>query len=310
MTIKKIRNFTIFGKNFGLYGYLPSLIFTKNVNVHLLENYKDALEKRDELLPFIKKIIWYENENDLMRSIDSCVIAVPPSSQNIILEKIIKFDNIKNIILEKPPASNPAKAKELLIQIKRYNLNVNFSFSFLYCKWYQRIKKLILESRKPLYIEWNFKAYHFSKNQFNWKRDHYQGGGPLRFYGIHLLSVIADIGSQHCSSSKLIKDDFDFQSKWESEFKLDSGMIISLILNSNNEKKLFEIGSKEGDTKLPFLKIEDPFIQEEKIDNHDIKLNILKKLINQSNKLDQTKINYYENLVNLWGACESKITYE
>jgi len=48
------------------------------------------------------------------------------------------------------------------------------------------------------------KADHFKNNKDNWKRDHKQGGGPLRFYGIHLIAVLAELG--YTSSRQSLDD--------------------------------------------------------------------------------------------------------
>ena len=46
-------------------------------------------------------------------------------------------------------------------------------------------------------------AHHFSANLDTWKRRHESGGAVLRFYGIHLLALLADKGYRTVKDSAL-----------------------------------------------------------------------------------------------------------
>ena len=105
----------------------------KDTVVHLPENYKEILIKRKELSKFVEKIIWYEDEEELFKSIEYLVIAVPPESQFLILKNNFNYKNIKNYLLEKPPAKDPLEAKYLVELMKSQTLFFNLIF-FLNCQ--------------------------------------------------------------------------------------------------------------------------------------------------------------------------------
>ena len=47
-------------------------------------------------------------------------------------------------------------------------------------------------------------AHHFSENLDNWKSEHAQGGGVIRFYGIHLIALLAELGYTDVNESFVI----------------------------------------------------------------------------------------------------------
>ena len=52
--------YTIIGKGFGLYGYLPAIIMN-NSNLVLSNEYKFNIQKRKDINQYINKIKWTQN---------------------------------------------------------------------------------------------------------------------------------------------------------------------------------------------------------------------------------------------------------
>ncbi|MDC3116721.1 hypothetical protein OA529_03465, partial [Alphaproteobacteria bacterium] len=78
--------YTIFGKGFGLYGYLPAICLN-NSELILPKNYKKTLDKRKDIYRFSDKIIWSNNFIDCLIKSDKVILAIPPKEQfNFILE--------------------------------------------------------------------------------------------------------------------------------------------------------------------------------------------------------------------------------
>ena len=78
-----------------------------------------------------------------------------------------------------------------MIQYKK-KINYSIGFLFEYVNWYKLIKKnLQSKGKNDISIEWNI------KNNINslrsWKYDYKQGGGLLRYYGIHFIKLLLNI---------------------------------------------------------------------------------------------------------------------
>ena len=68
-------------------------------------------------------------------------------------------------------------------------------------------KKLLSVNLKcKLNLNWEFMAHHYINNLDTWKNKHSHGGGALRFYGIHVIALLAYVGYNNIIKSKLSLD--------------------------------------------------------------------------------------------------------
>ena len=70
--------------------------------------------------------------------------------------------------------------------------------------WFAPTAFALLVNESNVRIGWNFQAAHFRSNSpESWKANSQNGGGALRFYGIHLLACAAELGYQTVCSAAM-----------------------------------------------------------------------------------------------------------
>ncbi len=309
----------IIGSGFGIYGYLPAVLL-EDKNVYLLEKVKHNFLLRSELAQFYSRIYWINDIECFLNQIDTLIIAVPPLHQSEIINKILDFPNIKNIIIEKPLAPSPEESINILNKLKDLNKNFRIGYSFLYTPWYESLNNIFTNRKMDeiydLSIVWNFKAHHYKNNLFNWKRYCSQGGGVIRFYGIQFIAVLGFLRFNEIVESKVIgisKDDISF---WESITKDFFGNVCHLLIDTDCSEEKFEIILREktkGLRTLCSLKANSPFDNYENISQDiDNRVAILNKLYIDFKKihLDEDKFNQYQSINYMWALFEKHSSFK
>lgn len=282
-------NTLIKGSGFGLYGYLPA-IYSFSKTIYLEKKYKKILKKRSELTKYSGKVKWFSKISDL-KKINIVVIAQRPNDQIASLKKLIKLrKNFKHIFLEKPFGKSPTQSLELLKILQKNKLKFSFGFLFKFLKWYKVLNTKT--SNDQIRFVWHIKKNNLNKK---WKYDKLQGGGLLRYYGIHIIDLIYDL------KFNIIKKNLISENKWNSEFvdKNKNHIIIDLKFSKKDEFYIIYNKKKISDFKNPFLASIKPQLI-------DPRIVILKKYI--KNNLKKKKINYkYSlNLIHFWKKIENE----
>lgn len=188
----------IIGGGFGLYGWLPAVAtHYPNEKILIAERYKQKFFNIPELHIYYDRIEWIKTPRDIIfKGPSTLILAIPPKSVEYYLHSILNSKTIKTLIVEKPICETPKKSKDFIEQIKTKGIDVISPFLFIFSEWFGDLNYYIhlKDADEVITIDWSFKADHFKFDKNNWKRDHNQGGGPLRFYGIHLIAVLAELG--------------------------------------------------------------------------------------------------------------------
>lgn len=247
----------ILGGGFGLYGYLPAAATLLQQPVLLLNKYKPIIDSRQELLSFKEQIIWLESEKELIQTADSLVISRRPIDQEALISECLAQTNLKRIMFEKPLGTSPQKAQKILDQVVNSDKYCSVGFTFRFTNWAMQLKEKLLNGEfsehESINLSWHFMADHFSRNLETWKIDHAQGGGAIRFYGVHVIALLAEWGYDQVVSSCVETQNFkqNFYN-WNASFRgeglptflvnLDSRSIYSFFkVNLRNDKyALFE----------------------------------------------------------------------
>ena len=189
-------------------------------------------------------------------------------------------NNIKDLIpllkkFIKKNISNPEN------YIKFNDLNFNFNN--------QSFKHLELE------ISWNFHAHHY-KNEINtWKRNPLQGGGAFKFYGTHLVYLLANIGKWN--SVKM--ESFRYSLEDEYMFLISGNNKTNKFNISCNscsvDKTIFDVNVKSSGKVIYHCNLEDPLFRNSSIREQDSRIPMLRELINSIN----SEKDYYELYSNL-----------
>jgi hypothetical protein len=178
----------ILGGGFGLYGYLPAAL-EANWQVSTLERYRNFLNNRAELLELVNQITFVQEESLDLDSYHSVVVARNPMRQFEFVQETSDFKG--HYFLEKPIGATLDLSLALLKILQTRESSFSIGYLFRYQDWYRKI----VSSRHEEYalsIDWKIPRVEKS----SWKNDESFGGGLLSYYGIHLLSLIVELGVQ------------------------------------------------------------------------------------------------------------------
>ena len=296
--------FTIFGSGFGLYGYLPAIIYGLKEGVCLPEKYIDTIRNRPDLKQLEDKIIWVEDEATAIRLADKVVISVNPGSQVDIVRKCLCLNFSGCFFLEKPLARSPKEAESLLGLLESHEADYFIGYSFLYLEILQDILKN-RNIENTIQIEWKFMAHHFANNLNNWKRRTDEGGGVLRFYGIHLIALLTVLDYSQVVSSKLVGDKLEEPSIWEAEFSHSEAENCKIIVDSRSEEDCFIV---KLDSEV-VLNLADPFdLNDLLVSGVDRRFSLLVNFLKDIKGL-KSKFFLYKSINQMWSLIEKNTTY-
>ena len=305
----------ILGGGFGLYGYLPAAAALLQEPVLLLNKYKPIIESRQELLNFKDQIIWLESEEELIQTADSLVISRRPFDQEALVSKCLVQTNLKRIMFEKPLASTPEKAQKILDQVAKSDKHCSVDFTFRFTNWAMQLKEKLLNSEfsehESINLSWHFMADHFSRNVESWKMDHAQGGGAIRFYGIHVIALLAEWGyDQVVSSSVETQNSQHGFYNWNASFR-GAGLPTFLVnIDSKSNSSCFKVNLRNNDQALfegvsPF----DPVLNNLTVNEQDTRCIYLTDALQELFELLKTYPIRIEDCIKLWHLVEAKTNY-
>lgn len=293
--------YTIIGKGFGLYGYLPAIIMNGS-DLILSDEYKSNIQKRGDINKFINSIQWTKSIKEAIYLSDDIILAIPPKEQFKFLLENEKLISDKTIFLEKPIACSPKQSSILLKFLEEKKIKFNVNYSFIYLDWFKKLYNKInsLSSNFNIKINWEFKAHFIKTNVTNWKSDSQSGGGIIRFYGIHLIAILTALEYENYKIIKLKNNTKTIIFKIINVNKPEIEILINI--DSTIDKFAIDIYEDSPKNKRTFVDIKDPF---EKQNKKLIKLdrrvqNIRDYLIEKNNSIQN--LNFNKKVVKLW--CE------
>lgn len=298
--------FTIAGGGFGIYGYLPAIVKLEG-EIILPERYRLTVDSRPELHSYRDAILWCESFEAAVSMADSVVLAVTPTSQTQITPSLLKQKHINRLILEKPLSTDPEKARDLLASLQLSQVNYRVGYTFLHTPWFNLIKSNQLQHYSSISIHWRFRANHFKTTSSTWKKLHSQGGGPLRFYGIHLISVLSFLGFTQAVASTLRGATPDEPEEWEAVFQNRNGTQCDICLHTNTAENSFAItGQTESHNRETIFSSASPFNQTNQLSNEDNRICTLEQIL-RSFQMEQAAFSdLYLSSVQLWSLVEAK----
>ena len=176
----------ILGGGFGLYGYMPAALINE-IEVTTLDRYKEFLINRAELKDLVYRLN-FVSENDFeFKVYDGVVIARTPAQQFAILNSNSTYGG--HFFLEKPLGINTESHAEILRILENNKTSFSVGYLFRYQDWYLQLISA-MESDSYINIKWNIPR----NSPLSWKESSALGGGLLSFFGIHILSLIVDLG--------------------------------------------------------------------------------------------------------------------
>jgi hypothetical protein len=188
---------------------------------------------------------------------DAIVIARTPQQQIDFVRSNSSFGG--HFFLEKPLGNSVKSTSELLDVLQSRKSSFSVAYLFEYQEWYRSIASQKL-SECSVNIDWRITP---SRNQ-NWKKLIDAGGGILSYYGVHLLSLIADCEYDSQSLQIINGEDFLRIRSENASRQLDFKLIVDDVAGFEiNLKSLTEIYHWSGAS--PFGMVPTPGIPDPRI---------------------------------------------
>ena len=314
--MKKIAS--ILGSGFGLYGYLPALIDIGVKKIILPSRYRAKFSLRSELSIFLNNIEWVQDEDEAIRSADTVVIALKPDLQVHWASKCLKLKNIKRLILEKPMANTPDISQSFLEEIISARKILRIGYVFRYTFWGKALIQTInkredLRGLGKIRITWFFLANHFKNNTKIWKRYNSEGGGAIRFYGIHLIALLAELGYTKVLSSKGFGIEYEEVSQWKATFSGQSLPECEVLINTIAKVNRFSIERLVGSRTILTVSQSDPFDglnDSMSCTGIDVRVEPLSQLCHTLWGDSESYVEKYKATINLWRMVEICFKFE
>lgn len=295
----------ILGSGFGLYGYLPALVGL-GCAVVLPQRYRAVLEDRNELADFARVVEWVADEGAALDRAEAVVLARRPADQAGMMADILRRPHLQRLLLEKPLAPDPEEAERLQAALQASGKLFRTGYILGFTDWGQRLiaQSRDSQARGDLAIRWSFRAHHYATGRHNWKRAHAEGGGALRFYGIQLIAIAAEMGFDRALRSTITAAPPGEVESWSASLADKAGRRCELSIDSHTEPNCFEITSPAmGGTQ----QLDNPFagtIAEEA----DRRVPLLSSMCAEMLSSAQPALPHHLQTVALWQAIEATTT--
>lgn len=297
----------ILGSGFGLYGYLPALVKHCGQRVVIPERYRAKFMARNELADCARQVRWVADEQAALTCASGAVLALCPAQQTRWLGECIQQAQLEFLILEKPLATDPGTALTWLNRLRDSGKTIRIAYLFRYLAWAQMLQKRLLHVElEKLTIQWQFMAHHFRNDLQNWKRDHRQGGGALRFYGIHLIALLAEFGYQTTNWS-ITQRTFPYEfGRWRAEFSGPGLPECNIEVDTGSSERTFTLTCNASSGQVQHID-DDPFELRSHVQvtgEIDRRVSVLAEFCKSAWTLADNPGEMYERVVRLWQSVE------
>ena len=296
---------TIIGSGFGIYGYLPALAEVTDDALFLPERYREKLLLRPELSHLEHRVTWITNDHEIFEQVDSIILAVPPNIQQQKILELINYEKIQHFLLEKPVAASPSASQNVLELLKSRGKDVRIGYTFFYAKWFDGFRFPFAHNASKVTFNWSFRAHHFSNQIDTWKSKHSLGGGPLRFYGIHLLALASSLGFDAVDYSVLKPDETDEPTCWHAMLLGPELPPCELNVHTNSDEMKFQVNAVLDGKQKILIDLSQPFALERE-SSLDIRVGALTRLLGEVNKSTVNSFEIYERVNTLWKMVEAR----
>ena len=248
----------VLGSGFGLYGYVPALI-ELGEHVVLPLRYRGELCARQDVCRLEHQIEWAADDATVIARSSSLVIVRRPVDQAEIVFRALNEKMADSFLLEKPLAPTPLEAEALLRRLKAEEKRVRIGYTFRFASWASDLKRSVSEgSHGELRIVWLFRAHHYANQIETWKRRPSQGGGALRFFGIHLIALLSELGYSKVLHSRTHGRGDDDAVDWSAGFSGTGLPPCFVLVDTDRSEPTFDI-SRDSRTGSFALHLRDPF---------------------------------------------------
>jgi predicted dehydrogenase len=270
----------ILGSGFGLYGYLPAVL-DLGEQVVMPVRYREKLLSRADVRHLDPRVEWAPGgDEEIFATATALIIARRPADQVRAVQSALMAASIKRLLLEKPLAPSPEAAAGILDSLEKAGRSVRIGFTFNGTAWAEPLAVWIAGTAPgaTLKIAWQFQAHHYMNSIQNWKRRASEGGGALRFYGIQLVGLLAELGYDAVLASELESDGPDDAARWTATITGPGRPSCRLAVDSRNSEALFAITGESLARSSFELRLCDPFEEAPVTEARDRRVALLSRL--------------------------------
>lgn len=305
------RSIGILGGGFGLYGYLPAAVQHGARVILLPERTRARFALRPELQRFSSTIRWLPEETILQQA-EMLIVARRPIDNAEIVAAWAGAQNkstARELVLEKPLSVTPADARNLLEAVVQHRVDLKTGFTFRWTTWGRHWLALLqartaAASRSTWHVRWFFLAHHYAHGLSNWKRFHAMGGGALRFFGIHLIALLAEAGCNEVIDSTLIHQPDGDAPRWRATLRGPHHQEVTVDVDACSSSTTFEVRRDDGmivhDGRDPF----DPPLPQMPWSDVDRRCGLLTELLDEQALVGDQRATRIATATNLWDKVE------
>jgi predicted dehydrogenase len=297
----------VLGGGFGLYGYLPALAARPETSILLPSRYRERLAARAELRGLIERVTWVADEEHQLGEADAVVIARRPGDQLALARRALAFANVDRLLLEKPVAPDPDTALDLWRLAEASGKLIRTGHNFHLTDWAAALARDSVEAGS-LAIEWRFKAHHYAARLDNWKRQIDEGGGALRFFGIHLLALAAALRFEDVVASRIAAARRGEAETWQALLGAANGARLRIEVDSNAEAPLFNVSATTAGGSRVLAALRDPFESSLGLAGYDRRTGILATLLDEFLTSRTLVLDRDRRTIALWQRVEDATT--
>jgi predicted dehydrogenase len=298
----------ILGSGFGLYGYLPAVL-DLGAQVAMPVRYREKLLSREDVRHLDPRVEWAPGgDEEIFATVTALIIARRPADQVRAVRSALTATSIKRLLLEKPVAPSPEVAAGILDCLEKAGRSIRIGFTFSGTAWAQALSIWMGDAtpRATLDIAWQFQAHHYTNAIQNWKRRVSEGGGALRFYGIQLLGLLAELGYDAVLTSELGSDGPDDAARWTATVTGPGRPSCRLAVDSRNSEALFAVTGERSPGSAFQLRLRDPF-QEARVEGaRDRRVTLLSRLCKSLLREASGTPDWCRRSVDLWQDAETR----
>lgn len=298
--------FTVAGGGFGLYGYVPALLAWSGDPVVLPDVYRSKMERRAELRPSMSRIRWVESREAAYAAASGLVIATPPNVQSDIVRQVLARYDVQALVLEKPVATTPDSAAATLRTIAEAGKRTRVGYTLLFTHWCTALAWPVAGQCAGVSIEWTFLAHHFAHGLDVWKRRVDDGGGVLRFYGVHLIALLASRGYDTVLASTTSGTKVTEPERWQAQFAGSGLPPCAVTVDSRAQRTRFRIVPEPLDAHRALVDLPSPVVESGAPGPAgDPRVPALTALLRSLDDDDAKWALLYQRINDLWGRVEA-----
>jgi hypothetical protein len=205
----------------------------------------------------------------------------------------------------------------LLEELVRSGKIIRIGYTFRYTDWAEKMTPALKRDggSKRLLIQWSFLAHHFRHDLTNWKRFTKSGGGAIRFYGIQLIALLAELGYRGVISSRSFGNSPDVVDKWTASFGGPGLPECDVAVDTRSATEKFSaelLCNSATEPNLVFADLNDPFDSTtiEPLEGLDRRVPVLSRLCRSlwEQAIDENV--WYKATNELWRGVEERTSFE